>query len=967
MKNLKRVLAIILTILMFSANSFATEQSSESADNTEAFNYYLLLSQIGILEEAEFEDIDFEKEITRAEFSEMIIKAQNCNPEDADNISEIFSDVEFDNEKAPYIAEAYKRGLISGYGDGRFNPDGIIKENEAVKIIVCALGYEPIAEAKNGYYHGYNNIAHSLKLLPSVGVSGNNLSLKNACYLLYKMLVTNTNEITAISSGITYAPSGEPILSSAFNIYEVEGVLNAVCGANIYGVPNADVTEIEIGRTKYYVENACEYLDYLGENVRAFVKKAENERLKQLVVTFRNGSNMVTINSDDFYNADSSSIIYEKDDVRKTVKVNPDSRVVYNGVYKSLYSSYNKSDLRNVDGKIKIIDSDKDGKYDTIVIWDFKYYVADSFSDSRKTIYLKNDMKFDGKSYIELNKDKEYTYMFFMDGTSFAAKDLKADDIISVARSANTSGDKLTVIYVSRNKIDITIDEIKNGNIVVYKEVDEFDETLVTQKEIELATGYTNATENEIEVGAEGTFKLTHDGKILLREKEKGTKNGRLHGYLAEISYINDSFETQVGFKLLGSNNKWNTVEGAEKITLYATESYHNVFEKDYKKADYTTLETKLRDVLTNRGTEKWHGGLMEYTVDEKGKIKEIYVSYDLSKQPGYSGIDEKNFSLDHSRPFGTEDWAYASWLNSKMRVGDAGMVCYLVPDAIVGAVDEDDFSAVGFGSLGGGSDHYYDGFKVYDIREDDRFVSYFVKEYAQGTDAANAEAIHSAGRDVMLVREVVQTGADGVVGYTVRGLMKGKEFSFFVENDEISEVTETKYSANQLDPSDPAYIPDVYYRGGFDVNDIEAGDVLQLDITATKEVKGFRVLFDASAEKGNYSDKYFSMDNGNLKGAVNGGINLFHKHWSLYTCYGRVLSYDKKTGIALIGAYIPSDASYDEKYYAKVYQLNREFTDNYLCDGENISRSNAVEVSVGDEVFIRSYYNETQTVIVYR
>jgi len=71
--------------------------------------------------------------------------------------------------------------------------------------------------------------------------------------------------------------------------------------------------------------------------------------------------------------------------------------------------------------------------------------------------------------------------------------------------------------------------------------------------------------------------------------------------------------------------------------------------------------------------------------------------------------------------------------------------------------------------------------------------------------------------------------------------------------------------------------------------------------------------------------------------------------------------------GIALIGAYVPSDASYDEKYYAKVYQLNREFTDNYLCDGENISRSNAVEVNVGDEVFIRSYYNETQTVIVYR
>ena len=960
MKNLKRVIAVILTIFMLSANSLAADISSGFVDDIEAFDYYSLLSAIGVLEEAEFEDIDFDKEISRAEFAEMIIKAQNCNPESSDNIENIFSDVGFDNEKAPYIEEAYNMGLVSGYGDGKFHPEVIIKENEAVKIIVCALGYEPIAEAKNGYYYGYNDIAQILGILPSKGASANNLVLRNACYLLYKMLVSNTNEITAVSSGITYAPSGEPLLSLKFNIYEVEGVLNAVSGANIYGVPNAGATEIEIDRTKYYVENASEYLGFLGENVRAFVQEVENERLKNLVAVFSNGSKSVTIEADDIYEVSSSSIIYETDGGRKTVKVNSNSRVVYNGVY-------NRSGLKNVDGDIKVIDSDKDGKYDTIIVWDFKYYVADSFSENKKTVYLKKDMKFEGKTYIELNKDKDNTYMFFLEGEEFAPKDLKADDIISVARSANTTGDKLTVIYVSRDKTDLTIDAIKKGNIAVYNEVDEFDETLVTKKEFKLATGYQNATDEEITAGVSGSFGLTHNGQILVRFKAKTGKNDRLHGYLAEISYITTAFDTKIGFKLLGSNNKWNTIEGAEKITLFATESYHNVFEKAYKKAEYTNLETKLRDVLTNGGTENWHGGLMEYKVDAEGKIKEIYVSYDLSKQPGYIGVDEKNFSLDHSRPFGTQDWAYASWLNSKMRLGGTGFVCYLVPDEIIGSVDEDDFSAVSIGAIGGANDYYYDGFKVYDIREDDRFVSYFVKEYKQGTNTGNAEVLHSAERNVMLVREVVQTADDGVVGYTVRGLMKGKEFSFFVAEDEIDEVTESKYSPNQLVPSDPAYMPDVYYRGGFNVKNLEAGDVIQLSLTATKQAEGFRVLFDVSAEKGVYSDKYFSSDNSNYQGAVNGGINLFHKHWSLYTCYGRVLSYDKKTGIALIGAYVPSDASYDEKYYAKVYQLNREFTDNYLCDGENISRSNAVEISVGDEVFIRSYYNETQTVIVYR
>ena len=152
MKNLKSALAFILTIFILCSNSFAAEYTSEIADYTEAFEDYSLLAAIGITEEAEYEDIDFEKEISRADFAEMIVKALNCIPDDASNIENIFSDVEFDNEKAPYIAEAYKRGLISGYGDGRFNPNDIIKENEAVKIVVCALGYEPIAEGKKGYY-----------------------------------------------------------------------------------------------------------------------------------------------------------------------------------------------------------------------------------------------------------------------------------------------------------------------------------------------------------------------------------------------------------------------------------------------------------------------------------------------------------------------------------------------------------------------------------------------------------------------------------------------------------------------------------------------------------------------------------------------------------------------------------------------------------------------------------------------
>lgn len=965
MKNLKSALAFILTIFILCSNSFAAEYTSEIADYTEAFEDYSLLAAIGITEEAEYEDIDFEKEISRADFAEMIVKALNCIPDDAGNIENIFSDVEFDNEKAPYIAEAYKRGLISGYGDGRFNPNDIIKENEAVKIVVCALGYEPIAEAKKGYYYGYNDIAQSLKLFPGASISSDKLVLKNACKLIYKMLITNTNEVTGISTGITYSPSGKPLLASEFGIYEVEGILNALNGANIYGIPNSSSTELEINRTKYHVENASEYIGLLGESVRAFVKEIKNERQKELVAVFRDGSKSVTIEADDIYDVTETSISYENSNSRKNIKVNSDSKVVYNGVYKAAFSNYNRADLKNADGEIKIIDSDKDGKYDTVMVWDYKYYVADSYSKSKNTIYIKNDMKFEGKTYIELGKNEE-PYMCFMEGAPTAVKDIRDGDIISVARSANQSGDKLTTIYISRETINLTIDELKNNDTVVYKETDEFDETLVTEKEIKLATGYETATVEKIQVGESGTFKLNHRGEILVREKPKGTKTDKMHGYLAEIPYDRDSFDTKIGFKLLGSDNKWNTFEGAEKITLYATVGYGNVVEDTYKKEKYTELEAKLRDILTNSGSEKWHGGLVEYTVDADGKIKEIYASYDLSRQEGYIGIDEKNFSLDHSRPIGgSQDWSYASWITSKIRIG-TGLVCYLVPNEITDTVRENDFSAVSFGSLGGGSDHWYDGYKIYDVREDDRFASYFIKEYKAGTTAGGAEAVSTANKDVMLVSEVVRKVKDDETGYSVNGYMRGKDFSFFVAEDEIDKITESQYTANQLNPSSPDYMQDVYYRGGMNVKQLGTGDVIQLSLNATNTVKNFRVLFDKSAELGTYSDKYFHIQSGN-EGHINGEIDISRKYWNLYTCHGEVLSYDKKTGIAVIKSYIPENPPYEEKYYCKVYQLNREFTDVYLCDGDNVSKSNAVDINVGDQLFIRSYFNETQTVVVYR
>ena len=58
-----------------------------------------------------------------------------------------------------YIEAAYASGLIDGNDDGTIAPDNDVKFSEAVKMIVTALGYKPMAEQRGGFPYGYTQIA----------------------------------------------------------------------------------------------------------------------------------------------------------------------------------------------------------------------------------------------------------------------------------------------------------------------------------------------------------------------------------------------------------------------------------------------------------------------------------------------------------------------------------------------------------------------------------------------------------------------------------------------------------------------------------------------------------------------------------------------------------------------------------------------------------------------------------------
>ena len=76
------------------------------------------------------------KEITRAEFAEIIVKALGLKPYSGKSI---FSDVKEDDLRLGYIMTAYEYGLIAGKENNKFAPDDKITREQALAIISKAM------------------------------------------------------------------------------------------------------------------------------------------------------------------------------------------------------------------------------------------------------------------------------------------------------------------------------------------------------------------------------------------------------------------------------------------------------------------------------------------------------------------------------------------------------------------------------------------------------------------------------------------------------------------------------------------------------------------------------------------------------------------------------------------------------------------------------------------------------------
>ncbi len=151
--------------------------------------------------------------VTRGEFAKLVTQTLKM-----ENISSVCTFLDVD-EKTPYyndIAVIQSMKFADGNGENMYLPENLISYYEAVKLIVCMLGYKGESQAV-GYPQGYMNTANKLGLILYPGIEDRVITFEEISEILFKALDTPVLEQNVFGSEENYTTSNQLTLKEKYH------------------------------------------------------------------------------------------------------------------------------------------------------------------------------------------------------------------------------------------------------------------------------------------------------------------------------------------------------------------------------------------------------------------------------------------------------------------------------------------------------------------------------------------------------------------------------------------------------------------------------------------------------------------------------------------------------------------------------------------------------------------------------
>lgn len=542
---IKRVISVILIIAtLFTCVCVSAEETAELSVNENAVK---LLEDLKIIYPKIEEQ--YHSSVTRADFAVYAARALGINDMTDPGDIRYYIDMAMYDYASYSVNCLVERGVLSVGEDRMFRPAEPITYSEAVKIVVCMLGYRPVAETKGGYPIGYNVTASRLDLLDGISENAEQLfTLNDAIAIIYEALIAPLYIVDSITIGpdgsmLGYSSSEDnTLVYEGFGYKYITGILTGYDGMNISFDVTASEGQAVVDNIAYKVEDGLELTDWIGSHISILVDKDN-----VICYAYQEPKNekIIQIDIRDFESYDGNSLVYNYNDKgMKTIDVSS-AIVLYNG---AVPESGTKELFKNLEsGTIKVIDFDSDSENDAIVVNDYHAYIYKSANTTKNIIYS----KVNGQESLELNAYQKVD-MLDNEGNAIDILDLAVDDVLNVLAATDKS----------RIKIIVTNEAVSGMVGSVWKSIPF--ECTINDSRYAVNNAH-SSIQDKINPGQTATFLLNQFGEIVM--VVDGVRGDYQVGFLCGIA-IDGVFNKQLRFRVYTKNNGIEVFESGEKIRI---------------------------------------------------------------------------------------------------------------------------------------------------------------------------------------------------------------------------------------------------------------------------------------------------------------------------------------------------------------------------------------------------------------
>lgn len=155
--KLLRTLACLLALTLLTCPALAASPFPDVEENVSYADAVEFLNDIGIMNGDEKGNFNPNKTVTRAEMAALVCRMLG----ETENltVSSVFTDVPTTHWANRYVAKAAELGIVGGYGNGKFSPEDTVTYEQAITMVVRAVGLNGMAMEYGGYPDGYIQIA----------------------------------------------------------------------------------------------------------------------------------------------------------------------------------------------------------------------------------------------------------------------------------------------------------------------------------------------------------------------------------------------------------------------------------------------------------------------------------------------------------------------------------------------------------------------------------------------------------------------------------------------------------------------------------------------------------------------------------------------------------------------------------------------------------------------------------------